>query len=380
MKLLFNLKVCQPVGNIKRHGGGIYGEIVLKRIIERNLPVVCYYDAQKWLNPELVDIIHKKGIELLDSNNYTLEDIVSKCKIDVLYSPLYIGLNDFHTCKLICTIHGLRGVETPSDFFFFKYKSSLKEKIKFLLSWQFPSYFRRKSTKELSRINQDYNFTFVTVSNHSLYGFKSYYPNLFKDKEVQVFYSPSTISNLNISNNAYHEKFFLLVSAGIWVKNNLRAIMAFDRLFSSGYLQDYKVRITGISDGKVFKYKIKNPEHFLFMGYVDDDILHQLFHDAFCLVYPSLNEGFGYPPVESMSFGIPVIASSFTSIFEICQDAAMYFNPYSVEEIMNRILQMTNGHIHEEYVEKAKKRYIEVHKKQEEDLNGLIDYIYSRWL
>ena len=113
------------------------------------------------------------------------------------------------------------------------------------------------------------------------------------------------------------------------------------------------------------------------MGYVDDNVLHQLYHDAYCLIYPSLNEGFGYPPVEAMSFGVPVIASSFTSIPEICDYAALYLNPFSIEEIMNRIIKITDPIVHSDYAERARKRYAEVFKRQKEDLDALIDFIYK---
>lgn len=50
-------------------------------------------------------------------------------------------------------------------------------------------------------------------------------------------------------------------------------------------------------------------------------------------VYPSLFEGFGYPPLEAMSCGAPVIASAVTSLPEVCGDAAVYVDPARVESI-----------------------------------------------
>ena len=377
MKLLYNLSVCQPVGNVKRHGGGIYGEIVLKRIIKRQMPVVCFYNAQKWLNPEIHTLLKEHRIPLYDSNNYTLNEVAKLCQADVLYSPMNSGLAGFNTCKVIYTIHGLRKLELPKDYFFFKYKSSLKEKWKFILKWIFSSRIRSKDYRNRESSIKNENRSFVTVSEHSKYAFLSYYPLLFKDKNIPVFYSPSTIGELHINECIYKEKFFLLVSAGLWAKNNLRAIIALDRLFSSNMLKGYNVRVTGVSDPSIYNYKIQNPDRFQFMGYVEDCVLHQLFHDAYCLIYPSLNEGFGYPPIEAMSFGVPVIASSFSSIYEVCQNAAMYLNPYSIEEIMNRVIQMTNEITHKEYSSRAINNYERVYKRQKEDLDKLIDYLFE---
>lgn len=371
--ILFNLKVCQPVGDIKRHGGGVYGEIVLRRILERGLPVSCYYDAQKWLNPDLKDMLCKYKIPLYNSNEYTLNESAVKCQAKKVYSPIDLGLDGITNCKSIVTLHGLRRIELPPDLYFFKYKSTFKDKLKFIIKTLRSSHYKLLTKNALL----DKNKVYVTVSEHSRDALKSYFPLLFKNKDIPVFYSPSTIGNSCINGHSYDEKYFLIVSAGIWAKNGLRAIIALDRLFSAGMIQDYYVRITGISDSLVYKYKLQNPNKFHFMGYVEDNVLCQLYHDAYCLIYPSLNEGFGYPPVEAMSFGIPVIASSFSSISEICDYAALYLNPYSIEEIMNRIIKISIPDIHAEYSERAKKRYADVYRRQKEDLDGLVDFIYD---
>ncbi len=378
MNILFNLSVCQPEGGVQRHGGGIYGEIVLRRIIERHLPIICYYDAKRWINPEIYNIIKENGVQLYDINEHSLEHIVQTDAIDLLYSPLFIGLKGFSACQILCTRHGLRGIETPNDWFFFKYKSTFKRKIKLLRRFYLPNYLHAKFKKGMKSFVEQKNVSFVTVSNHSKYALISYYPDYFKNKKIPVFYSPSTLlSTSTINHTQFDDKYFLLVSAGIGIKNNLRAIMAFDRLFSAELLKGYNVRVTGVNDASKYRYKLQNPTRFTFMGYVEDDTLHQLYHDAYGFVYPSLNEGFGYPPVEAMSFGIPIAASSFSSISEVCQDAALYFNPFSVEEIMNRILQLTDKETYELYKEKSHKRYQEVFLRQQKDLDGLIDYMYN---
>jgi glycosyltransferase involved in cell wall biosynthesis len=66
--------------------------------------------------------------------------------------------------------------------------------------------------------------------------------------------------------------------------------------------------------------------------------LELLYQNAYVFLYPTLNEGFGYPPLESMKHGTPVICSAITSTTEVCGDAVLYFNPFSVDEMKNRIL------------------------------------------
>jgi glycosyltransferase involved in cell wall biosynthesis len=76
-----------------------------------------------------------------------------------------------------------------------------------------------------------------------------------------------------------------------------------------------------------------------------------------------------------MRYGVPVAASGTSSIPEICQNAAIYFDPYNVGEIKNRILQLLNKNIYTEYSIRATERYKIVSEKQKQDLKKIVDFI-----
>lgn len=376
LKVLFDLRVTQPMNGDKRHGGGKYGEIVLKRIVERNLPVCCSYDSTVWLNPDIKLLIEKNGIELYDLSEKTYDEIVKESGASLIFESSNLNGKFWSkiNCKVLGVIHGLRGLELPLDSYEFKYKQPLKNVIKSVL---------KRVSKRVRLIRQKAfvkssleaeNISILTVSHHSAAAFRVFFPEY--KKNIPVFYSPST-SFLETKNRVYNDKYFLLVSANRPMKNNLRAIIALDRLFSNGQASDFRVKVTGIKDAKIFKYKIKNPERFDFLGYVDEQELDQLYHDAYCFIYPTLNEGFGYPPLEAMHYGVPVLTSANTAVPEVCGGSVIYFNPFSVEEIMNRIIQIIDKDIHEDYSIMAKDRYDIITKQQNQDLDRLIDYIYS---
>jgi len=65
----------------------------------------------------------------------------------------------------------------------------------------------------------------------------------------------------------------------------------------------------------------------------DDDILANLYTHAAALVYPSLYEGFGLPPLEAMAHGCPAICSNTSSLPEVVGTAAELFDPTDVESI-----------------------------------------------
>jgi glycosyltransferase involved in cell wall biosynthesis len=79
------------------------------------------------------------------------------------------------------------------------------------------------------------------------------------------------------------------------------------------------------------------PEGVESRGHVSLDELVGLYRSAAALVYPSLYEGFGIPCVEAMACGCPVTVSRVASLPEVCGDAAVYFDPESVEDIARGI-------------------------------------------
>lgn len=68
-------------------------------------------------------------------------------------------------------------------------------------------------------------------------------------------------------------------------------------------------------------------------GYTVKEQLYGYYTNALALVFPSFNEGFGMPPVEAMSLGLPVITSNLSSMAEVAADAGLLVNPYDVEDI-----------------------------------------------
>lgn len=73
------------------------------------------------------------------------------------------------------------------------------------------------------------------------------------------------------------------------------------------------------------------------LGFQTDDQINQLYSECDAFVFPSLYEGFGYPIVEAMSFGKPIVASNVASIPEIAGDGAVLVDPYSIRSITDGI-------------------------------------------
>lgn len=65
------------------------------------------------------------------------------------------------------------------------------------------------------------------------------------------------------------------------------------------------------------------------IGYISDEYMKFLMENAKGLLFPSLNEGFGIPPIEAMALGTPVAVSDIPVMHEIFEDAVGYFDPYN---------------------------------------------------
>lgn len=85
----------------------------------------------------------------------------------------------------------------------------------------------------------------------------------------------------------------------------------------------------------VYDLKIENFVHYL--GIISDDDLNLLYNLSDVLVFPSLYEGFGWPPLEAMACGTPVVCSDRGSLKETAGNTALIVDPYNHEEIAEAI-------------------------------------------
>ena len=78
----------------------------------------------------------------------------------------------------------------------------------------------------------------------------------------------------------------------------------------------------------------------IFTGYVSDAELKFMYQHAKLFVYVSYEEGFGLPPLEAMTFNLPVVVSAVSCLPEVCSDAAIYVDPDNPEDIARGITSL----------------------------------------
>jgi glycosyltransferase involved in cell wall biosynthesis len=153
----------------------------------------------------------------------------------------------------------------------------------------------------------------------------------------RIVSDPAVMARLELAKDAY----CVIVGSLDPRKNLQRVLEAIDKL---GHLNDVKFVIVGGRNKRIFSSEERalrtDSSQIVWAGFVSDGELKSLYENAACLVFPSLYEGFGLPPLEAMYCGCPVIASSRTSIPEACGDAAMYCDATSADDIAAKISQM----------------------------------------
>ena len=125
---------------------------------------------------------------------------------------------------------------------------------------------------------------------------------------------------------------FLLYPANPWPhKNHELLFAAFRKLRRER--PELRLVLTGTG-----LERLSPPDGVEIRGRVPAHELASLYRRASALVFPSLYEGFGQPPLEAMASGCPVACSTAGALPEICGKAARYFDPTSVDEIVEAVL------------------------------------------
>jgi glycosyltransferase involved in cell wall biosynthesis len=101
-------------------------------------------------------------------------------------------------------------------------------------------------------------------------------------------------------------------------------------------------------------------EDVIFTGFADKEDLPIIYSAASIFCFPSLYEGFGFPPLEAMACGVPTAVSNSTSIPEVCGEASVYFDPTEPEDIARRLLNtLTDVSLKNQLILKGYKKVLE---------------------
>lgn len=143
------------------------------------------------------------------------------------------------------------------------------------------------------------------------------------------------------------DKFILFLGKLEPRKNIVGLIKAFNFLKNSEGFEDLYLIIVG-SPGWLYKniyQEVDSSSHkdkIIFKNYIKDEDRKFYYSLASVFVYPSFFEGFGFPPLEAMACGTPVVVSFNSSLPEIVGTGAILVDPHNVVDISNAVKSILN--------------------------------------
>ena len=262
-----------------------------------------------------------------------LPKLAKNLGLDVLHVPSYRRMLWRAPCPLVATIHDLAPFHVTGKY-----------------DWQRMLY-GRVIVKRLAR-RQD---GIIAVSENTARDLLVYF-GLGRDRVHVVwngidhrrFQPGDGVAAKKIASEKWSldRPFFLFVSRlehpG---KNHVRLIEAFTQ-FKAATKSDWLLALGG-SDwhGAEAIYAAAKNSPFAndirFLGFVSDAVLPGLYHATDVFIYPSLFEGFGFPPIEAMACGVPVISSLRGSLREVVADAALAIEPENLADIAGALAKMS---------------------------------------
>jgi glycosyltransferase involved in cell wall biosynthesis len=279
---------------------------------------------------EIVRQIQNDKFKLIEANIkwHTLAEqikfpqVLNKENLDIVHFP-YFSVPIFYNRPFVVTIHDLIinhfSTGRASTLAFPIYNLKLLA-YKFVLS---------QASKKASKIIAVSNATKDEIIDHL---------KISKEK-ISVTYEGADEKILNVKNRKpeINGRYFLYVGNAYPHKNLERLLKAFetlnsdDKLVLVGKEDDFYKRLKQIAAGMNLSEKV------IFKQNIGDEELSNLYKNAAAFVMPSLMEGFGLPMLEAMANNCLVLASNIPSLREICADAAIYFDPYNIKDIAEKM-------------------------------------------
>jgi glycosyltransferase involved in cell wall biosynthesis len=303
----------------------------------------------------------KKRNDIVINESY----IPKSSKFDVLKN-LFFG-----TKKKIVLNDEIVHLVAPLDLSCFKVKGRLVTTIHDLCPLIIPQaypfympYIFKRNIKNLIKNNS----CFITNSNCT----KNDLMFFFKVPEERIWVTPLGVSDNFLKPNvttiekkltAYKISgdYFLFTGAMNKRKNLKTTIEAFIK-FKERTNSKVKLVLAGRMNwgGSQIEKLLKNnnlQDEVILPGYIEDQDLPAVISGARAVLYLSLYEGFGFPALEAMKVGTPIIASNTSSIPEVVEDAGLLVNPLDLKEIVNAMSEISsNAEIRNQYIQKGIKQ------------------------
>ncbi len=238
-------------------------------------------------------------------------------------------------------------VLTVHDLSFIRYPECLDIKGKWRHRLLFPRSFIRRAKSVIS-VSQHTKEDIVQLYGVDASRIHAIYPGVSAPDTDQDQLDTEALSRLP-------EKFITTLSAIEPRKNIETLLQAFQRVQQKH--PDVHLVITGGAAWKsgAIMEQMRSMESVHTIGYVSNATKHEILKRAAVFVYPSLYEGFGFPPLEAQQAGTPVVVGAHSSLPEVLGESALYADIVDVQSVANAIQHLlTDQVLAEQYIQAGK--------------------------
>jgi glycosyltransferase involved in cell wall biosynthesis len=198
---------------------------------------------------------------------------------------------------------------------------------------------KKKAKKRLLKLRRRTSLadSIAVISEYTKWELLKYQDHLFSEN-IKVIYNGIDVKQYPEAKkpNYIGDRRFVLCLGVIRPKKNQKVLIR----FIENLEDDTVLVLAGNKEGN-YALEIENEirvkglqNQILMPGEVSDEEKYWLYNNAYAVLFPSLFEGMGMPPVEAMRFGKPVFASKSASIPEICKDHAFYWDNFNPNEMV----------------------------------------------
>ncbi|WP_139348726.1 glycosyltransferase family 4 protein [Clostridium sp. Marseille-P2415] len=287
------------------------------------------HEEFKSIEPNVKSIV-LKGKNKLIFNQVILPSALMKIKADYYFFPAFPAPFFFFNKKAISTIHDVGCWDCPS-----KNKKYMTVYFK-IMYWK--AAYGNKQVVTVSEFSKERIQIILKKSPSQINVIYDGIADCFENFTYDIEKNKKAITEYKLPDE------YLLCLSTLEPRKNLRLLVeAYDQLLTEGKVNIDLVlagRKGWLVDDLLANLKKNTVDRIHFTGFVDDNLLPYVYRNARLFVFPSIYEGFGVPPIEAMSMGIPVVSSDAASLPEVLGNAAFFFPNRDCEGLKKEILNV----------------------------------------
>jgi glycosyltransferase involved in cell wall biosynthesis len=351
------VKILFDARKIGDYGIGVYIQNLLQGLVDRG---GFELRAIQLRGSDSLDLPVSSAIEVM-AKNYDFREHVEipfktrKFKDYYYFSPHYV-FPLFIPQKLFVTVH---------DLIHFKFPHLFKPAIRVAVG----KYFMRQVRKKAEIV--------FAVSQTTKNDLRDLF--YFEESRVKVIYNGvSEIFFWQEPKPSFFDFPYVLYTGNLKPHKNLPILLKAFSLIKDRF-PDYRLVLAGIEPDQPFRQMVDDfgiTDQVVTKGYMMQQDLIRFIDGAEFFVFPSLYEGFGFPPLEAMARKKAVISSPGGSLKEVLGDSALYFSPDSFEELAWKMTELIENRAQRRDYEKkgfAHSLTFRWNKTVDEYISALID-------